>query len=158
MASTSALNQELRSNIQKRWLQHWKVSPRYTKTRAVDSTTPSNKWLKLVTSLSQAQASIVMQMCTRHISLNKHLFHIKQTNSPSCPRCAVSTPETIHHFPFKCNHYQHEHHELQRTLHWNAYNLAYLLTYPNATLCCLNTFTQHDVLNAPSAQSMQTPD
>ena len=54
--------------------------------------------LKLVTSLSCAQASITIQLHTRHISLNKCLYHIKQTNSP-CPSCNVPTTETIQHLP-----------------------------------------------------------
>ena len=41
-ASILALCQELRSNIKKRWLCCWKMSPRYIKTRAIDKMTPSN--------------------------------------------------------------------------------------------------------------------
>ena len=82
--SISTTQQDLKSKIWNKWLYRWKVSPRYIKTRAINKSSPSNKWLKLVTLLPCAQASIIMQLCTGHISLNKHLFCINHANSPNC--------------------------------------------------------------------------
>lgn len=133
-ASISALRQELKSKIQKRWARQWKTSPRYRHMRAIDKSTPSKKWLKLVSSLSRAQASIIVQLRTGRIGLNKFLHRIQRAESPSCPSCDEHSDETIHHFLFECHHYRHERHTLQRKLRRRATNLSYLLSNPAATL------------------------
>ena len=63
--------------------------------------------MKLIKPLMQKQAAIVMQLCTRHIGLNKHLHHIKCLDSPHCPNCDKNAVETVHHFLFDCTQYSH---------------------------------------------------
>lgn len=65
------------------------------------------EWMKLIKPLMQKQAAIVMQLCTRHIGLNKHLHHIKCLDSPHCPNCDKNAVETVHHFLFDCTQYSH---------------------------------------------------
>ena len=132
--SFSAIWQDLKLKIQWKWTWHWKMLPHYCKTCAIDKTTPSKKWLKLVVKLSRSQASLLFQLCTSHISLNKHLFHIKWAASLACPNCNDGSSESIQHFLFECGKYWWERHKLQRTLRWQATNLAYLLTNTAATL------------------------
>ena len=133
-ASVSALRQESKSKIQKRWARQWKTSPRYHQMRALDKTTPSKKWLKLVSSLSRSQASIILQLRTGRIGLNKFLHRIKRADTPLCPSCNDNSIETINHFLFECRHYRHERHILQNELRRNASNASYLLSNPAATL------------------------
>ena len=90
------------------------------------------KWLQLIADLTRAQATIILQLRTGHIGLNKHLHRIKHTNSPACPRCNAMPYETIQHFLFKCDNYRQEHFELKRRLGRNTSKLPYLLTNPAA--------------------------
>lgn len=103
--SIVATHQVLKTKIQHKWLHRWKCLPHYYKICAIDQTTPWKKWLKLVFSLSQAQASLILQLKMGHIRLNKHLHQIKHAPSPFCPNCAGNTTETIHHFLFECTWY-----------------------------------------------------
>ena len=48
--------------------------PRYLKIHMINKSTPSNKWLKLVAKLTHMEASLMFQLCSGHIGLNKH-FH-----------------------------------------------------------------------------------
>ena len=66
--SLSALHQESKAKIQ-----HWKTSSRYRHMGRIDKSILSKKWMKLMKSLSHKQASIVMQLHTGHIGLNKCL-------------------------------------------------------------------------------------
>ena len=78
--------------------------------------------------LTCTQAMIILQLCTGHIGLNKHLHHIKCTNSPACHSCNTTPYKTIQHFLFECNNYRHKHFKLQRKLGHNVSKLPYLLT------------------------------
>ena len=93
--SISALWQYQKAKVQKRWLQQWKALPRYVKQRHINNTTPSKKWPQLVVNLTRAQASLILQLRTGHISLNKHLHHIKCMGSPNCPSCNAVTHKTV---------------------------------------------------------------
>ena len=90
--------------------------------------------LKLVSLLSCSQASIILQLRTGHIGLNKFLHRIKCADTPLCLSCNNNSIETINHFLFKCRHYCHERHILQNELQHNASNASYLLSNPTATL------------------------
>ena len=108
-ASISAIFQAQKTKIHNRWLHRWKALPRYCNIHTIDKSTPLKKWLNLVTNLSWAQASLLLQLHSGHIGQNKHLHHIKHTNSPACPNCLNTPQETIHHFFFECDKFQAEH-------------------------------------------------
>ena len=127
--SLFALQQELKSQTQ-----HWKTSPRYHYLGRIDKSAPSKNWMKLINPLSHKQASIIMQLHTSHIGLNKHLHCIKHSNTPYCPNCDENTIKDTHHFLFDCTGYQHERSILHRKLCRRMHNLSYLLTNPTATL------------------------
>ena len=132
--SVSTLWQELKSKIQKCWACQWRTSPQYHQMRALDKMMPSKKWLKLAASLSCSQASIILQLHTGHIGLNKFLHWIKWADTPFCPSGNNDSIETINHFLFKCHHYWQEQHILQTKLHQDASNASYLLSNPATTL------------------------
>ena len=125
-ASLSTLCQESKSKIQWHWARCWKTSPHCHHMGRIDKSILSKKWMKLTKSLSHKQASIVMQLCTGHIGLNKHLHQIKRSDSPHCPNCDENAIETVHHFLFEI-------HTLQKLRHC-THDLSHLLTHPAATL------------------------
>ena len=57
---------------------------------SIDISTPSKKWMMLVQSLSRKQASIIMQLRTVHIGLNKYLHHIQ--TPPTVPTVMQTQP------------------------------------------------------------------
>lgn len=133
-ASISALRQDFNEKLQKRWSRRWKKSPRYRKHHAIDNSSPSKKWLKLVDGLRRNQSSLSAQLRTGHIGLNHHLSRIKRSDTPFCPHCRGITAETVRHFLLDCPEYAHERHILQRKLRREAGNLSYLLSNPTALL------------------------
>ena len=133
-ASLSALRQESKSKIQRRWAHRWKTSPRCHHMSGIDKSVLSKKWMKLVKPLSHKQTSIIMQLRTGHIGLNKHLHRIKRSDSPHCPNCDENAIETIHHFLFDCTRYRRERSILHRKLRRHTYDISHLLTHPAATL------------------------
>jgi ribonuclease HI len=86
-ASISALRQDHLQSIRKTWKRCWKRSPRYKLHRTIDKTAPSGKYLALLKGIDRRQASILTQLRTGHIGLNKHLFRIRKVESPVCPHC-----------------------------------------------------------------------
>ena len=131
--SLSVLWQELKLQTQHCWTRHWKSSPHYWHLGGID-TVPSKNWMKLINPLSHKQASIIMQLRTGHIGLNKHLHHIKCSNTLYCPNCDENTIEDTHHFLFTCSGYRHKCSILHRKLRRHSHDLSYLLPNPAATL------------------------
>ena len=106
--SISALHQESKTKIHRLWSQCWKNSPHYANMFQLDKSTPSNKWLVSVQPLNCKEASVIMQLHTGHIALNKHLHRIHHSPSPICPNCNDGAEESVFHFLFICNCYNRE--------------------------------------------------
>lgn len=132
-ASTSALRQGSKTTLQRCWVRRWKLSPRYNHLRTIDKSAPSKKWLTLVQPLSRKQSSIIMQLCTGRIGLNKHLHRIQKSDTPYCPHCQ-NIIEDIPHFLFTCPTYRRERHVLQCELRRRAQDISFLLSSNTATL------------------------
>ena len=132
--SLAALCQEAQARFQHLWARRWKGSPRYTQLGSIDKSMLLKKWLKLVKNLNHKQASLIMQLHTNHIGLNKHLHPIHRADSLKCTNCNENTDKTVHHFLFECPGYRNECSVLQHKLWRQALNLSYLLTNPAATL------------------------
>ena len=103
--SLSMLWQESKLRTQCCWTQCWKSSPHYCHLGGIDKSVPSKNWMKIINPLSHNQASIIMQLHTGHIGLNKHLHHIKCSNTLYCPNCDENAIEDRHHFLFVCTGY-----------------------------------------------------
>ena len=131
-ASVSALQQNFRSSLYKTWKQHWKTSPRHDLHRPIDKSAPSRKYLKLVKGLDRRQASLLTQLRTGHIGLNKHLFRIRKVESPVCPHCQGLNVESVKHILLDCPFYRRERHALQLKLRRNASSIPFLLGNPAA--------------------------
>jgi ribonuclease HI len=131
-ASVSALRQSFMSSILKTWKRRWKESPRYALLRPIDKSAPSKKFLSLVKGLDRRQASLLSQLRTGHIGLNRHLFRIRKVESPVCPHCRGITVETVKHVLLDCPFYRRERHVLQIKLKRNASSIPFLLSSPAA--------------------------
>jgi hypothetical protein len=92
-----AFGEKLKGRAQKAWV----ASKRYSKMKGTDPTTPSNKYLELITPLPRKLASILSQLRTGHTPLAKHLFRIGKIESPICPACQ-QVEETVQHLMLHC--------------------------------------------------------
>ena len=104
--SISMLCQENTKKLKKRWQHRWKSSERENLLCSIDNSTPSEKYLWLISGLDHQQASLLFQLCSGHIRLNHHLFCICKSKSPACPMCQGITVETVRHFLLDCPHYR----------------------------------------------------
>ena len=132
--SVSALQQELKSKIQWCWAHCWKTSPCCCHMGGINKLVPLKKCMSLIIPLSCQQASIIMQLWTGHIGLNKHLHHICHSNTPYYPSFNENAIKSTHHFLFNCTCYHHKHSILHCKLHHSSHNMLYLLSHPTATL------------------------
>jgi hypothetical protein len=131
-ASISALHQSYKKSILKTWKRRWKDSPCYKLHHSIDNSAPSKKYLSLLQGLDWCQASLLMQLCTGHTSLNHHLFRIRKVESPVCIHCRGITVETVKHLLIDCPFYRRERHVLQRKIKRNAASISFLLSNPTA--------------------------
>ena len=137
-SSILVIQQKKKLQIHHKCFRWWKTSSRYPSIHMIDKTTLLKKWLQLVSKLTWVQASILLQLHTGHIGLNRHLHHIKQSNSPACPNCNHTPQETVHHFLFECSKYHQERFTIQWKLGCYASTLSYLLTNSAAIKPLLN--------------------
>jgi hypothetical protein len=124
----AALKQEYLKNLKTTWHQRWKTSPCYSRTTKIDASFPFTKYEKATTGLTRAQTSILVQLRSGHIGLNKHLARLKTADSPLCPSCNLSE-ESVHHLLFECPAYQNERFLLRQKLGRKAASLKYLLNH-----------------------------
>jgi len=130
--STSAIKQTHESQIQRKWHEEWKKSPRHPHTVALDPTQTPNSFLRLTGHLKKKHTSIYVQLCTGHIPLNKHLHRIKKSATPMCLQCGDNQIETVHHYLFDCPRYDRERHILRQKLGQNASSTSHLLSEKTA--------------------------
>jgi len=135
--SISAIRQEFAAETQKEWKKRWEESKRYEHMHRIDPKLPSKSFLKLIKDFPKAVSSLLIQLRTGHIGLNKHLHRINKKDSPDCDECD-GTPETVFHFIMECPKYNHQRHILRRTLRREANDLAYLLNNKNAIVPLVN--------------------
>lgn len=99
--SKSAVKQTYQARLKVRSKQSFAKSPRYAPFCRIDKSLPSDKYRKLISSLPRKHASILTQLRTGHVPLNKHLHRIKCAESPICPKCEMEN-ETVAHFLLMC--------------------------------------------------------
>ena len=104
-------------------------SPRARIANKIDPTLPSPHFLKAVAELPKRHASILLQLRTSHVPLNKHLHRISKVDQPFCPHCPRRV-ETVLHFLLECPHHETHHVQLRHKLQQKARNIACLLADP----------------------------
>ena len=125
--SIAALKQEHLRRLKDSWRARWGASPRYGRISKIDSSFPFSKFQKASSTLTRAQSSIIVQLRTGHIGLNKHLARINRSDTPLCPSCKLAV-ESVHHFLFDCPAYRNERHTLNQALGRKASSLKFLLS------------------------------
>ena len=86
--------------------------------------------MKMVENLPRRQASLLIQLRTEHVPLQKYLYRIQKAESPLCPHCGV-TRETVHHYLLECPKYNAQRARLESEIGTAARSLKSLLNSPN---------------------------
>ena len=100
-----------------KWKNTWKNSLRGKRDHAIDNSSPSRKFLELISNpkLPRQESSTISQLRITHIPLNSYLHRFKRVDSPRCPACGEEQ-ETIEHFLLHCPAYAHQWWALKKTL------------------------------------------
>jgi hypothetical protein len=125
--SISALKQAHAKATYSRWIRMWRKSPRFARSQQIDPNTINRSFLKLTATFPKRLTSLLMNLCSRHIQLNRHLHRISKSITPNCPHCPQEE-EAVHHFLFNCPRIRHERHILTTALGRKASSLPFILT------------------------------
>lgn len=107
------------------------LSPRYTRILEIDPNLSTAKFRDLADSLSRGQASLLFQLQTGHIPLNKHLHRIGKERSPRCKACNAAQ-ETVLHFVLMCPVHKRHRVGMNAALGRSARSLKVLLSNQEA--------------------------
>ncbi|KAF8518135.1 hypothetical protein BU17DRAFT_31426, partial [Hysterangium stoloniferum] len=91
--SIAALTATHKTTLIERWGKFWKLSSRYLKMSKIDNKLPGRHIFNTLASLSHRASSILVQLCTGHITLKVFLHKIRATDSTLCTKCKA--PETV---------------------------------------------------------------
>jgi len=119
-------------------------SLRCQRLRSIDPFMPLHRFRKITQDLPNEQASLLIQLRTGHIPLQKYLHKIRKVSLPRCPACLIQD-ETVHHYLLTCPAYRPQRGQLERTMRRAARSISMLLVNPkvfphlfqyvNATQC-----------------------
>ncbi|KAG2038182.1 hypothetical protein BDR03DRAFT_804561, partial [Suillus americanus] len=65
---------------------------------------PSKKYEGKIEKLPRRHCSLLVQLCTSHIALNKYLKRIGKSPTARCPKCEAHD-ESVHHLLLVCPAY-----------------------------------------------------
>ena len=128
LISISATRQTLKKVLKARWAAEWTTSPQSARINAFNGSILSGDYLHIIDQLRRNQASLLTQLRTAHIPINKVLYRIKRTDTPHCPHCVTNTTETLPHLILFCPHYTRARRYLQTRIARDDFNLQYLLS------------------------------
>jgi hypothetical protein len=94
----------------------------------VDDTMPSNRFMKIVSTLNRRQAAVLMQLRTGAVPLNEHLFKTSCIDTPAC-KCDMSI-ETVKHYLIECPLWNKQRRSLYRSLGRRSREVKTLLSNP----------------------------
>ena len=131
--STDAEKQGYGKELQGMWSERWQQSLRRERMERMDKTFSFMKFWLMINRFTQAQTSLLIQLRSRHIPLNAHLFCFKCVNSDKCEACLNhlgTTPsrETVSHFLFECLAYRNERQHLDTALGHQNRDLEYIMS------------------------------
>lgn len=110
-ALKAARQQTLKKDVVTEYQNHFRDSPWYHKFLRIDPSMPSNKFQKMTSRMSRAQASLLIQLRTGHVALNSYLYRFKLAKSPVCMACNMEA-ESIRHVLKFCPKYKPERKQL----------------------------------------------
>ena len=129
--SKSALKQKFDAELKAENSSIFAKSPRCNALRRIDETAPSAAFQKLIRDIPRRHASILAQLRTGHIPLNKHLHRIGRAASPTCPVCEGGQ-ESVLHFLVSCPAHEPFRRHLRKALKRHASSVNVLLNDPEA--------------------------
>ena len=99
----SAEKQCHNSELKVVWKKEWQKSPHTLQLKQINSSLPSNKFLKLTSNsnISWKGARWLYQIHTNHFPLNVYLHRFKRMESASCPTCGHHI-KNLQHFLLHC--------------------------------------------------------
>jgi len=107
-------------------------SPSYNRISAIDPRFQPARFKKFADQLSRRHLSLLVQLRSGHVPLNKHLNRIRRAESSICPSCGMQT-ETVHHFLMVCPAYERQRRQLETQIGIrNARSIKTLLSHPKA--------------------------
>jgi ribonuclease HI len=127
--SKSATRMAYTKKLKRKAKKAWEASTRYERIKDIDPSLPSSSFRKLVAPLSRKHASVLIQLRSGHIPLNKHLHRIGKAESPICP-CCRQHEETVHHFLIRCPAHRNARTALTHAAGRDATSLHKLLSKP----------------------------
>jgi len=109
LINPSAVKCKLIDKLKKDWKKEWHESARGINTLKIDSTIPSDRFIKMISNekLSCEASSRIVQLQLQHVPLNSYLYKFKRTDKDNCPACSAEN-KTIAHFLLHCTHYTFE--------------------------------------------------
>lgn len=125
--SVAALKAQHKQQTAVQWEERWRNTKRAKHMSKFDRSPPGKRTLQFYANLPRRSCSILTQLRTGHIGLNRFLFRINAVTSPLCALCR--TPETVDHFILHCRRFTKERHVLRKTLK-KSLNLHMLLGKP----------------------------
>lgn len=130
-ASVAALKQHRMADLKSEALTRWKASPRYARTRRIDPSLPSNKFLRLAGTLPKSRTSLLVQLRSGHIPLNRHLFRLGKVDTARCPTCGTED-ETVLHYLLRCPTWRRARAPLRRAFSPSNLQMRTLLNDPDS--------------------------
>lgn len=124
--SKSAIKQTYHRRIKDEATEIANNSPRFTALRTIDQSAPSNKFAAKTASLPRKHSSLLFQLRTGHIALNKHLHRISKSQSAKCENCNAHE-ETVHHFLLVCPTFTRQRDAMRLEVGPRKYNIKHLL-------------------------------
>ncbi|KAF8994478.1 hypothetical protein BDQ17DRAFT_1181584, partial [Cyathus striatus] len=100
--SNSAINSVHKKKIKAAAESHWRSSPCHPRVSRNLPAKSSSFNSTLLLHLPRKLTSLITQLVTGHIALNKHLHRIGKVPSPMCGKCFTNSPETVDHFLLRC--------------------------------------------------------
>jgi len=106
LINPSAVKCKLIDKPIKDWKKEWHKSARGMNMLKIDSTTPSDRFIKMISNkkLSHEASSRIAQLWLQHVPLNSYLYKFKRMDKDNCPACGTEN-ETITHYLLHCTHY-----------------------------------------------------
>ena len=92
----------------------------------IDPERPSAKLTLLANGMKRSHASLIIQLPTGHIPLNKYLFQILKAATPQCHYCKHKE-ESVHHYLLDSPAWRHERWHSAKKLGRDAKSLSRLL-------------------------------
>ncbi|KAG2073157.1 hypothetical protein BDR04DRAFT_1011386, partial [Suillus decipiens] len=99
--SKSALKQSFNTTVQSKVKEVWLRSPCHAALQSIDSSAPTKCFASITEELPCRHSTLLLQLRTGHMPLNKHLHCISKAPSPTCKACNQKN-KSVYHFILEC--------------------------------------------------------